>query len=66
MLTEKLILRTNHPPYFTENLGSNLIRVAKLLYNFGMELLFTSVQVVVYTVAVGQIEAVGTRPNYQG
>ena len=28
--------------------------------------MFISVHVVVYTVAVGQIEAVGTRPNYQG
>ena len=36
---EKLILHTNQLPNFTENLGSNLIRVTKLLYNIGMKLL---------------------------
>ena len=30
---EKLILHINHPPNFSKNLWSNLIRIAKLLYN---------------------------------
>ena len=36
---EKLILHTSHLTNFTKNLGSNLIRVAKLLYNIGIKLL---------------------------
>ena len=36
---EQLILHTNHLSNFTENRGSNLIQVAKLLYIIGMKLL---------------------------
>ena len=36
---EKMILQTNHLPNFTENLGSNVVQVAQLLYNIWMKLL---------------------------
>ena len=41
-LAEKLIFQMIYLPTFTENLGSNLIQVAKLLSNIGMKLLALS------------------------
>ena len=38
-LAEKLIFQMIYLATFTKNLGSNLIRVAKLLSNIGMKLL---------------------------